>query len=188
MNIQELPVKEDKNQKNESYFAYQPCEVTVLSADPSPNVGKFQTYQSITILGQHGVAIQGSWVYPNSNPQGAFKPDNIGKPIACEVQVKTDATQYAVNGLKYTIREPKPQGEGGGFRKGGGGGWKPSETPGDKAAKSASMGLAYAKDLVVSKDIPVTDILAKAGVFADFIEDYRKQGDAASESEGPIPF
>jgi len=142
---------------------YQECEITFTALDGEPKAFGSVFFQNATMLEADGIrSAPCSVMFFADTPEENKKPA-LNVPVKCRVALKPDTSQYAVNGMKYTVLlGDKPAGKGG-F--GGRGGYKPS--PQEQYEKRLTMMLSYAKDCFCAGKIEKSVIMSTVAEWSD---------------------
>ena len=135
---------------------YQECEVVFLSIDGTPRSYGSAFYLNATMQASDGMrGVPCSIMYFADTP-AENKTAQLHTPVKCRVSLKSDTSQYAVNGYKYTIQlgDKTP----GGFGGKGKFGFKAS--PEELYEKRLSVLLSYAKDAWIADKIEKSEVMA----------------------------
>lgn len=78
-------------------------------------------YQKVNVLDQYNQVAELSWYYHKTGDDGRrLQPSDCNKPLAVQVKVENDNSQYSINGKKYTLRFPREKSNGNGNGNGNG--------------------------------------------------------------------
>ena len=92
------------------------CEITITAITKA--AGNFSQYgyafANISVADQSGSNSVGMSFSLSQKDGRILTQDMLNKPFLCDIKVVHDNSQYAVNGMKYTVRFPSGQSQGGG--------------------------------------------------------------------------